>query len=527
MITQHSIQQSLKKHSLPRTAMLTATLATLGIFSLGIAQAAKDVVAAVHSTFTTMDPYDSNDTLSQAVSKSFYQGLFGFDKTMNLHPVLAESFTVSENGLEYTIILKQGIKFHDGTDFNADAVKTTFDRVTNPDNHLKRYKMFSRIAKTEVIDAHTVKITLTAPFSPFINMLAHPSAVIISPAAIQKYGKQLAFNPVGTGPFEFVSWDPTDAMRVKKFEGYWQKGLPKVDSITWRPIVENNTRAAIMQTGEAHFAFTIPFEQAQLLEKNKNLEMVSAPSIIQRYISLNMQQKPFDNLKVRQALNYAINKQALVKVAFSGFAEPSTGVVPVGVDFAQKYDAWPYDPKKARDLLAEAGYANGFETTLWSGYNNTTAQKVIQFIQQQLSQVGIKAKIEAMETGQRVAKVESVQDPAKAEVRMYYSGWSASTAEADFALSPLLATASWPPKMFNTAYYSNAEVDQALEDALKTTDRSKKTELYKKIQDTVWADAPWVFLTTDRLLYVHNKKLSGLNVMMDGSFNFDDIELKD
>lgn len=219
--------------SLPKRTLLAASLIAMAGFSASPAFAAKDVVVAVYSNFTTLDPYDANDTLSQAISKSFYQGLFGFDKDAKLINVLAESYTTSEDGLTYTFKLRQGVKFHDGTDFNAEAVKAVFDRVTNPDNHLKRYNMFKRIAKTEVVDPYTVKITLDAPYSAFINSLAHPSAIMISPAALKKYGKEIAFHPVGTGPFQFEEWNATDYMKVKKFDGYWKQGLPKVDTITF------------------------------------------------------------------------------------------------------------------------------------------------------------------------------------------------------------------------------------------------------------------------------------------------------
>src|SRR5215217_4579689 len=457
---------------------MRSTLAPLAAaFALGAgslatpAFAAKDVVAAVASTFTTMDPYDANDTLSQAVVKSFYQGLFGFDKSMKMVPVLAESYQASKDGLVYTVKLKKGIKFHDGTDFNAEAVKANFDRVTNPENKLKRYVLYKNIAKTEVVDAGTVKFTLHEPFSPFINSLAHPSGVIISPAALKEFGsKGIAQHPVGTGPFKFVEWKPSDYLKVAKWEGYWRKGYPKVDTITWRPVVDNNSRAAMMQTGEAHFTFPVPYEQAEVLKGKPNLELVAAPSIVHRYMSMNTQQKPFDNVKVREAINYAIKKEALAKVAFSGYAVPAEGVVPKGVEYGVKLGPWPYDPAKAKQLLAEAGYPNGFETQIWSAYNHTTGQKVIQFLQQQLAQVGIKSTVQALEAGQRVEKVETAQDPATAPVRLYYVGWSSSTGEADWALRPLLAGESMPPKMFNTAYYKNAEVDADIQKALTTTD---------------------------------------------------------
>jgi glutathione transport system substrate-binding protein len=511
------------KHSLAPLAAalaLTATLATPAF-------AAKDVVAAVASTFTTMDPYDANDTLSQAVVKSFYQGLFGFDKDMKMVPVLAESWQASKDGLTYTVKLKKGIKFHDGTDFNAEAVKVNFDRVTNPENKLKRFVLYKNIAKTEVVDPTTVKFTLHEPFSPFINSLAHPSGVIISPAALKEFGsKGIAQHPVGTGPFKFVEWKQSDYLKVAKFDGYWRKGFPKVDTITWRPVVDNNSRSAMMQTGEAHFTFPVPYEQAEVLKGKGNLELVAAPSIVHRYMSMNTLQKPFDNVKVREAINYAINKQALAKVAFSGYAIPAEGVLPKGVEYAVKLGPWPYDPAKAKQLLKEAGYPNGFETQLWSAYNHTTAQKVIQFLQQQLAQVGIKASVQALEAGQRVEKVESAQDAATAPVRLYYVGWSSSTGEADWAMRPLLDSGSVPPKMFNTAYYKNPAVDEDINKALNTTDSKEKTRLYTDAQKRIWADAPWAFLVTEQLLSAHTKNLSGFHVMPDASFNFDDVDLK-
>ncbi|MBN3197398.1 glutathione ABC transporter substrate-binding protein GsiB [Pectobacterium brasiliense] len=486
--------------------------------------AAKDAVIAVGSTFTSLDPYDANDSLSQTVAKSFYQGLFGFDKEMKLVNVLADSYDVSPDGLAYTLKLHPGVKFHDGTAFNAAAVKVNLDRASNPDNRLKRYNLFKMIDKTEVVDDLTVKITLKTPFSAFVNNLAHPAAVMISPAALKQYGKDIGFHPVGTGPYRFVTWNQTDFVKVEKFNGYWKAGLPKLDSITWRPVVDNNTRAALLQTGEAQFAYPIPFEQAKVLEKNDKLALVASPSILHRYISMNVTQKPFDNPKVREALNYAINKEALIKVAFSGYATPAEGPLPSSIDYSVKYHPWPYDPAKARELLKEAGYPDGFTTTLWSSHNHSTAQKVLQFTQQQLAQVGVKVQVTAMDAGQRAAEVEG-KGVKETGVRLFYTGWSASTGEADWALSPLFATASWPPAQFNTAFYSNPQVDADLANALKTTDRTEKQKLYKDAQDKIWADAPWIFLATERLVSANSKKLTGFYVMPDTLFSFEDADL--
>src|SRR6476469_2242050 len=509
----------------PFHRMLTATL--LAIAAATPAYAAKDVVFAVASTFTTTDPYDANDTLSQAMAKSFYEGLYGFDKDMKMVPVLAEGHEVSSDGLVYTIKLRKGVKFHDGTDFKADAVKVNLDRVTNPENKLKRYGLYNNnIAKTEVVDDYTARITLKTAFSPFIAQLAHPSTVMISPAALKQYGnKDIAFHPVGTGPFKFVQWKQTDDLKVAKFDGYWKKGYPKVDTITWKPVVDNNSRAAIMQTGEAHFTFPVPYEVAEVLKAKPDLEVVAAPSIVLRYLSMNTQQKPFDNPKVRQAIAYAINKEALAKVAFNGYATPAEGIAPQGVEYAVKIGQWPYDLAKAKELMKEAGYPSGFETDLWSAYNHTTAQKVTQFLQQQLQQIGIRTKITLLEAGQRVEKVESWQDPATAPVRLYYVGWSTSTGEADWALRPLLDGDSWPPRLFNTAYYKNPKVDADIKNAQLATVSAEKAKFYKDAQETIWTDAPWAPLVVEKLLSANNKKLSGVYVIPDASFNFTEVDL--
>ena len=268
-----------------------------------------------------------------------------------------------------------------------------------------------------MVDDYTASFTLKTPFSAFINQLAHPSGVMISPAAMAKYGKDIAFNPVGTGPFKFVEWKATDYLKVAKFDGYWKKGYPKVDSITWRPVVDNNSRAAMMQTGEAQFTFPVPYELDAVLRAKPDLELVAAPSIVLRYLSMNTLQKPFDNPKVREAIAYAINKEALAKVASTDTRRPPKAWCPPVSSTPSSSDPWPYDLVKAKQLMTEAGYPNGFETELWSAYNHSIAQKVTQFLQQQLGQIGIKAKITLLEAGQRVEKVESWQDPATAPVR--------------------------------------------------------------------------------------------------------------
>ncbi|MDH0362732.1 glutathione ABC transporter substrate-binding protein GsiB [Comamonas aquatica] len=514
-----------KNASIHRTAQ--ALLALAAIAASGSVLAAGNAVLAIHQAPETLDPYNTNTTLTTAVTKSFYEGLFGFDKDMKVQNVLAESYTVSKDGLVYTFTLRKGVKFHDGTDFNAEAAKATLDRVMDPANRLLRANQFNRVAKVEAVNPQTLRITLKEPFGPFINALAHASAAMISPTALKKWGnKDIAFHPVGTGPFEFVEWKQTDAIVGKKFAGYWKQGYPKIDQVSWKPVPENSTRAAMLQTGEADFVFTLPYEQVATLEKSDKVEVVSAPSIIQRFLTFNMLQKPFDNPKVREAIGYAINKEALAKVAFNGYAFAAQGFVPQGVEYAVKMQPIPYNVQKAKELLKEAGYPNGFESTLWSGYNNTTSQKTIQFLQQQLAQVGIKVSLEALEPGKRAELVDSWPDPKTAKVRLYYIGWSSSTGEADWAMRPLFATESWAPKLANYAFYSNPIVDESIAKALVSTDSAERATLYKNAQEQLAKDLPRIPLVTEKVLYAHSKRLSGVYVMPDGNINSSEIALK-
>ena len=428
----------------------SALLGLAALAASGTALAAKDVVLSIGYQPETLDPYNTNTTITTAVTKTFYEGLFQFDKDLKVQNVLAESYDVSKDGLVYTIKLRSGVKFHDGTDFNAEAVKVTLDRVLNQDNKLLRYNQFNRVSKVEAVNPGTVRITLKEPFGPFINSLAHASAAMISPTALKKWGnKDIAFHPVGTGPFEFVEWKQTEAVKAKKFDGYWKKGFPKVDTVQWKPVLENNTRG--------------------------------------------------------------------------GYAFPAQGVMPQGVKFAEKMDPIPYDVKKAKALLAEAGYPNGFESVLWSAYNNTTSQKTIQFVQQQLAQVGIKLQVQALEVGQRTEQVDAWPDPKTAKVRMYYTGWSSSTGEADWGLRPLFASESWAPKLNNMSFYKSDVVDNALAKALVTVDDKEKAALYKTAQDEIRKDLPRVPLVTEQNLSAHSKRLSGVYVMPDANINIDAI----
>lgn len=501
----------------------SATIAVCLAASWAASAQAKSITVTVAYGFSTLDPYDASDTLSQNVVKAFYEGLFGFDHNMKLIPVLADSYSVSPDGLVYTIKLKPHVRFSDGEAFTAAAVKMNFERVINPQSGLTRYNLYKNIKSIEAIDDLTVRFTLHEPFSAFVNQLAHPSGAMMCPKLLEAAGGKkayIAFHTCGTGPYVVEKYNPAEYLVVRKNPLYRVEGLPKLDSITFRPTPEAGTVAAMLKTGEADFATGVAAEQVPSLQASPNVEVVRGNSIVAGMVFINVTKKPFDDVRVRRALNYAINRTALTKVIYHGFAEPSTGIAPVGVDYATQFAPWPYDPKKAKDLLAQAGYPNGFETTLWSASNTSTNQKLLQFLQQQLGQVGVKVQVRALEAGQRVSLVQQVKGPQESKMDMLAWGWSSSTGELDWAMRPLLATQSWPPASSNFGFYSNKTVDRDLMQALATTDRSTKQKLYDEAQKIVWDDAAWIFLVHYKNTYAHNKHLQNFWVLPDGGLDF-------
>ncbi len=505
--------------SLVLAAALAAPLAT----GLARPAAAADLVIGVDSNMPHLDPANTNDTLSQSAERMMYQGLYGFDRDMKLIPALAESYEANADATEFVFHLRPGVTFHDGTPFDAAAVKVNIDRLANPENRLSRRILVSMVKSVEVVNDQTVRIVLATPFGAFLNNMAHPGTFMISPRALAEHGKDIATHPVGTGPYKFVSF-ATDTLKVTRNDKYWRPGVPKVDSVSFRAVPESGTRFAMLQTGEAQFIYPLPAELARVAQANANIAVVNAPSIIARFVALNNMKKPFDDIRVRQALNYAIDKNAFTRVVFSGFAAPLDAPIPPDLAFYSKQGAWPYDPAKARALLAEAGYPNGFETELW-GATSTASKRAMEFIQQQLAAVGVKVTVAPLEAGLAVARLWGVKSPADATMQMDYNGWSSSTGDADWGLRPLLYSQSFPPNLFNIAYYSSKETDGLIEAGLATADPARRATAYTAVQAQIWKDAPWIFLSVDRLLAGQSKKLTGVHYLPDGGLLTEDAAL--
>ncbi|MBW7457445.1 glutathione ABC transporter substrate-binding protein [Paenibacillus sepulcri] len=482
-----------------------------------------DIVIAVNANFITLDPHNTSDTLSISGSRSIYEGLMGFDENMALVPALADSYKISDDGLTYTFTLHENVKFQDGTDFNADAVKINIERILDEKNNLRMRKSFTKVAKIETPDAKTVVITLSEPYNAFLNKMA--MALMISPAALEKFGDKIGQNPVGTGPFKMKEWVQGDRLVVEKNADYWQEGLPKVDSITFKPVPENGSRIAMLKTGEADFIYPMPTEQVAEVEGKDGIVVDKADSTIVRYITLNTLKAPYDDVKIRQAINYAIDKDAYIKVVKSGLATKLDSTMSSKTQYYAQQTGYDYDIEKAKSLLADAGYPDGFEAEIW-GENDSESVKGMQFIQQQLALVGIKLEVKSMEGATLSDQINSAATPEDAKIQMWYVSWSPSSGDADGATRGLFSSDMFPPAGSNTAYYKNDNVDKWIEEANKATDPEKAKAIYGDIQKTIWEDTPWAFLGVDQTITGKKSYVDGVKVYPDGSINVKNAEIK-
>lgn len=471
------------------------------------------LTVALDANPTTTDPYDTQDNLSFTIEKTMYQGLLGFDAQMHMIPVLAQSYTVNKAATQITFVLRQGVKFSDGTPFDANAVKANLDFVTNPQNKLKRYSLFSMIQDVKVLDPYKVQVDLKYPFGAIAANFAHPAAMMISPQAIQKYGLQVSQHPAGTGPYVFDHWQDGNDLLVKQNSSYWGQST-NVKQIDFKFVKDSATRNAMLQTGQAQFVYPVSTDQYSQLQNQSGISVQQGSSIIVNYLAMNTTAKPFNDVRVRQAINYAISKQAYIKVAQNGYSEPAYSAIAPNVWGYAKQPLYHQDIAKAKQLLAAAGYPNGFTVTLVSN-NSSERVKWDQVVQQELAQVGIIVNVQPMDGATLSSSVFVPQSQSKMQI--YLGEWSPSTGDADWGLRPLLTQKDFPPVGYNIGYYSDPIVETAIQGGLQTADASTRMQDYATAQAQIYKDAPWVFLSVPKLLYAYRSNVSGASMLPDGT----------
>ena len=512
--------------------VLTAAGAgVLGASSAVPAEPANTLVVGLVAEPVALDPAQVTDLNSNRVGRRVVETLVAFaDESTQIVPGLAESWTISKDGLSYTFKLRRGTTFHDGTPFNAQAVKFSIERQFNPEhpaNKLGKYPFaayfFGNVKAVEVMDDSTVRFILKEPRASFLAILTAGAASIVSPTAALKSGQDYAANPVGTGPFKFATWDRGQRVVLDKNPSYWRFPV-KVDRVIFRPITEDQARLTELLTGALDLIVGTPPDFVAQLENHPKVTLHRQVGAHVWYLGFNNSKKPFDDKRVRQALNYAVNKDAIVRDVLKGTGAVSKGPVLPGTwgdDATLK--PFPYDPERAKKLLADAGLASGFSTTLWvpesgSGMQSPVAMSTV--IQSNLKAVGVNVSLQTMEWGTFLAKLRTKEQD------MFALSWMAGSEDPDLVMYPLLHSSQWTPSGPNRAMYKNTRFDEVLAQARLTTDQGKRAELYREAQRLLHDDPPWIFIDHEVQTAAHSKRVQGFKLHPSFDLRVETISLK-
>lgn len=447
-----------------------------------------------------LDPGRETDGESFYGSTAVFDTLVEFELGQTaVKPALAETWEVSDDGLTYTFSLREGVKFHDGTLFNADAVVFSFERQfieDHPYYDLGPWKywgymdMSNIVESVTALDEYTVEFKLQKVEAPFIANLAMDFAAIVSPTAVAKYGEDFKNNPVGTGAFKFVSWQKDDNIVFERNADYWG-GPVYLDRLILKVIPDATARWLALQKGEVDLIDFPSNEDIPAMRAADGIQLIQQAGLNVGYLALNTSKKPYDNKLVRQAMNYAIDRQEIIDGVYGEAGQVAKNPIPPGMwSYNDDIEAYPYDPEKAKALLAEAGYADGFTTELWAmpvaRPYNPNARKIAEIMQAQLAKVGVEAEIVSYEWGTYLDKTDSGEHQAA------MLGWTGDNGDPDNFLWVLLSEPAATPPAGNIAFWKNAEFTDLIREAKETADQAVRTELYREAQEVFHEEAPWV-----------------------------------
>jgi dipeptide transport system substrate-binding protein len=494
--------------------MLKVGLAALFCAYAGMASAAKTLVFCSEGSPEGFNPqFFTTGTTFDASSVPVFNRLVQFELgTTKVIPALAESYEVSPDGLTYTFKLRKGVKFHSSAkfkptrDFNADDVLFTWNRMADPNHpfhkvtpgqtyaYFEDMGMAKIVDKLEKLDDYTVRFRLKHPEAPF---LANVAMDFMSIHSAEYADKMKAANtpdvvdrePIGTGPFQFVSYQKDAIIRYKANDQYWD-GRPKIDNLVYAITPDASVRYAKLKAGECQvMAFPKPADIA-LMKKDPALKLLSQEGLNIGYVAFNVEKKPFDNKLVRQALTMAVDKQAILKSVYQGAGQPAKNPIPPTLwGYNDKVKDYPYDPAKAKELLTKAGYPNGFEVELWylpvTRPYNPDGKRMAELIQSDWAKLGVKTKLITYEWGEYRKRSKTGEQHA-----MMF-GWSGDNGDPDNFFGPILSCEAVKGGG-NVSRWCNKEFEDLFQKAKGTNKQAERAKFYEKAQEIVHEDAPMV-----------------------------------
>jgi dipeptide transport system substrate-binding protein len=523
--------------------VLTAALATVP------AQAAKTLVFCSEGSPEGFNPtlYSSGTTFD-ASARAVYNRLVEFERgSTKIVPGLAESWTVSEDGLVYTFKLRKGVKFQTTSyfkptrDFNADDVLYSFNRQWKKDHPYHKvsggnYQYFASMGMPKLlksidkIDAMTVRFTLTKPEAPFLANMAMPFASILSAEYADKMAKAKTMDkvdllPVGTGPFQYVAYRKDAVIRYKAHPAYWA-GKAKIDNLIFAITKDASVRWAKLKAGECHVMTYPNPADIEAMRKHPDVKVLQQEGLNVGYLAYNVKKKPFGNLKVRQALTMAINRDAIIKAVFRGAGKVAKNPIPPTIwSYNNATKAYPYDPARAKKLLAEAGYAKGFSTDIWAmpvaRPYNPNARRMAEMIQADWAAIGVKAKIVTYEWGEYLKR--SIKNSEHTTILL---GWTGDNGDPDNFLHVLLGCDGAKKGGINLARWCYKPFDDLITQAKRTPDVKKRTALYEKAQVVFKAQAPWATIAHSIVFKPMRKNVVDFRIDPFGGHDFYGVDLK-
>ncbi len=460
----------------------------------------------------TLEPAGQTTTTVQNIVDYMVEPLVALQPDGKVAPALAEKWETSPDGKTYTFTLRKGVKFHDGTDLDAEAVKLSYERILNPEMKVAVRDPFTRerVESVTAVDPGTVRVQLKDPVGPMLAKLAGTEMAILSKAHAQKFPTSYNEEPIGTGPYKFKERRKGESVTIEQNPAYWGK-KPHYGSVTFRVVPEAATRESLLLANQVEMIILPPISDIPALQRNNNVKVLLAES--NRTIFIAMDQTlpggtPLKDKKVRQALNHAVDKEGIIKSVLFGAATPMDAPMSTALFGYAKQTPYAYDPNKAKQLLQEAGWNAG--TTLKflhpTGRYVQDAQAA-QAVAGNLRDVGVNTELATSDWPTYIAQINVPED--KGTAHMHLLGWAPGILDA-FQQMVQFTSTSWPPKGLSTSHFTHPRVEELLEQAIKDPSQDKRKELYTEAQKIVWDEAPWIFLWVQNFPIVHSAKVKNV-----------------
>jgi peptide/nickel transport system substrate-binding protein len=452
---------------------------------------------------TSIDPAYQSGIRDGSVLLHIMETLTTLDRqTLEVKPGLAASWEMP-NESTYVFHLHKDVRFHDGTPFNAQAVKYSFERLMAPETNAPRARYYSMIKEIQVVDDYTVKMVLTGPSAFFLQVLAYYGGAIVSPTAAEEAGlKEFGSHPVGTGPFKYQEWRRGEQIVLVRNDDYWG-GTPAVSEIVFKAIPDESTRVIALETGEIDMLVDVPSQDVERLQAKDDIKIITEESLRTVYVALNRKVKPFDDIRVRKALNLATDTAAIIKAMFEGqyATQPRSVISSIVVKKGFEHE---YNQEKARQLLADAGFPNGFSTELWTPAGRYPKDKeVATLLAAQLGKIGVNIDVKVFEYATLSTKLRN-RDYAG----MVLMGWGNLTGDPNGFLEGTFYSKNTVGTL-NLANYSNSEVDRLLIEGQVTIDDQKRKEIYEQVIALIHEDRPWIPLYHPKQVFALRENIEG------------------